>query len=470
MKKNFCGFYSTSENELENVWNEGSTLFVLDANCLLNLYRCEDGTREDILKVMKELSPRLWIPFQVGYEYQKNRRNVIDESISSLLKIKLELEKYYNQSILEQAGIKKHLYNKLSNELSEFQQELSGSIDKFINVNIDIRIKNKQSIAKHDFIRDELDTIINENVGAIPTQEKINEINNAGEKRYEKKIPPGFKDVSKKKGVSYFSDLIIEDKFGDLYLWEQLIEKASSENIETVIFVTDDAKDDWVFIHKGVNHGPLESLKTEICKRSSLKNFRLINQLSFLREAQSYLKGINVSDETLDEVKELVLSPVYEQNDNSLYHLHFDTEIYEHYETEKEKSNLKRHGYSFSSHGIINIREITELVNRSEVAIDLFEMIKFRAHRILKSFNIYQSDLNDSYGESTVEYFIKNLTTILRQASRLATMLKNRDLPNVKYSEINENELNELVEDLEQMNLKLELQIDETTSFFGDIM
>ncbi|WP_212738187.1 PIN-like domain-containing protein, partial [Escherichia coli] len=82
MKSTFLGFYSTPTESLADIWLDDSTLFVFDTNCLLNLYRCEDHTREDIIKVMKAVAPRTWIPFQVGFEFQRNRRVVIEDSIA----------------------------------------------------------------------------------------------------------------------------------------------------------------------------------------------------------------------------------------------------------------------------------------------------------------------------------------------------------------------------------------------------
>jgi|TARA_R110000796_G_scaffold41132_5_gene101742 hypothetical protein len=38
MKDNFKGFYSIDESTLEKLWKDEKTLFVLDANVLLNLY------------------------------------------------------------------------------------------------------------------------------------------------------------------------------------------------------------------------------------------------------------------------------------------------------------------------------------------------------------------------------------------------------------------------------------------------
>lgn len=453
MKKEFCGFYSTPDESLEAVWGGESTLFVLDANCLLNLYRCEDGTREDIIKVMKVLSPRIWIPFQVGYEYQKNRRNVIDDSISSLLKIKEELTKYYKQSILEQANIKKHLYNKLNSDISGFQESLQSNIDNFIAENIDKRIESKRAIANHDFIRDELDAIINENIGCLPTQVEIDEINKNGATRYENKIPPGFKDASKK-GVSYFSGITIEDKFGDLYLWEQVIEKAKADNIDTVIFVTDDVKEDWVFIHKGKNRGPLESLKTEICKKANLNNFRLINQLSFLSEAKEYINGIDVSNETFNEVKELAMAPVQEDNEDYEVSDYYNYEINIHDDSEIDKNYKHPHNYYTHNKNTFH-NNSTELVVRADNVYENYIRITQRASKNLNNISLFIDELNEMYGESSINSINRQILSAKKNAQSATLILKSKLTSGLKSHRINSLEILSLIEDAEYNNARL---------------
>lgn len=304
MKSTFFGFYSIDEESLRSIWKEESTLFVFDTNCLLNLYRCEDQTRDDILNVMEEISSRSWIPFQVGFEFQKNRRNVIEESINSLNKIQQELESIYKNNILSSCGIKKHLYNSLSDEIQELQNEIKKPIDDYINKKISPRISSKKSISDSDSIRNRIDKIIGDKVGSAPTQEKINNINEEGKKRYANKQPPGFMDDTKKE-TSFFSNVELQDKYGDLYLWKEIVEKSKAENIKNVIFICDDNKKDWWFIQSGKTHGVLESLKTEICNESNINNFKLISQLTFLHEAKSYLENINIRESSLKEVEEL---------------------------------------------------------------------------------------------------------------------------------------------------------------------
>ncbi|EPT8872293.1 PIN-like domain-containing protein [Cronobacter dublinensis] len=302
MKSKFPGFYSTPEESMEEIWLSESTLFIFDTNCLLNLYRCEDNTREEILNVMRAISSRTWLPFQVGFEYQKNRRLAIEDSIASLKKIQTELESIYTRNIL--GGIKKQLNKSLNDDIQLLQDNLKSVIDEFINKKIIARIEKKEEISKHDVIRDSIDDIIRDNIGHIPTQDVINEIDKEGEFRYANKIPPGFSDGNKK-DITFFSNIKLQNKFGDLYLWKEIINKAKSDKIKNIIFVCDDHKEDWWFLHSGKTHGPLASLKTEICDISKIQNFKLINQLTFLFEAKLYLNDINVSDTSLQDVKEL---------------------------------------------------------------------------------------------------------------------------------------------------------------------
>ena len=193
MKKNFIGYYSTIKDDLEEIWNSEETLFIYDTNCILNLYRCEDHTRDDILNVMKAISNRTWIPFQVGFEYQRNRKKIIQESVQSLNKIKEQLQENCTANKFLSGNVKKHLYSSLFQEITELQRDLEQPINKFITDKISPRIESKEKLAEHDFIRDKIDAIIGTNVGDIPSTEKINSINEQGEYRYKIKMPPVLK-------------------------------------------------------------------------------------------------------------------------------------------------------------------------------------------------------------------------------------------------------------------------------------
>jgi hypothetical protein len=71
----FPGYRLPSELELEAALR--SALVVVDANVLLNLYRYNESTRDDLLGVLRRLGDRLWVPNQVLREFWRNRLGVL---------------------------------------------------------------------------------------------------------------------------------------------------------------------------------------------------------------------------------------------------------------------------------------------------------------------------------------------------------------------------------------------------------
>ncbi len=307
MRQNFRGYYSLKNDSLiRDIWNSESTIFIFDTNCLLNLYRCEDSTREDILSVMEKISSRIWIPFYVCLEYQKNRRGVISESIDNLRSISTNLQNTATSitSTLSKGKVKKHLYSSLSESVQGLQDSIKPIIESFIEENIKPRIESKEQISKRDSIRDVLDEIIKNNCGEAPTQDWINDVNNLGQIRYNKQLPPGFKDNDKKEKKVFFN-LEFEEKYGDLYIWREIIEKSKNGVVKNVMFICDDNKEDWWYKRNGITHGALEYLQTEIYHETGIDNFKLISQASFLKDAQDYLPNITINPESLDEIQDL---------------------------------------------------------------------------------------------------------------------------------------------------------------------
>ncbi|HHH2880931.1 TPA: PIN domain-containing protein [Enterobacter hormaechei subsp. hormaechei] len=423
MRMMYSGFYSTAEQTVAEIWSSDSTLFIFDTNCLLNLYRCEDHTREEILNVMRAIERRIWIPFQVGYEYQRNRHTVIQESITSLTKIQDGLQRIYSENLLSPGGVKKHLYSALSDETSDLQLKLKETIEEFINNKITPRITSKKEISNHDSIRDEIDAIINNNVGELPTQERIDSINTEGNIRYDNKIPPGFKDAAKKT-TSYYSGLTLQDKFGDLYIWKEIIERSKQEEVKNVIFVCDDTKEDWWFEHAGRTHGPLESLKTEICKEANIENFRLVSQSTFLHDATKYLRNVDVSAASLKEVEGL------SQNTR-------EDDIRIHYSPTTNFFKFGRSKYKYLDNDQLSLLNDEEIKNHYHYSLDfhspktpsqslfnVYESASNEAERILAELKDNCNRLFEIVSPESYESTVKRLTMSLHKASYSAERLQ----------------------------------------------
>ena len=95
MKKYFSAYYPISEEEIKAIWK--NCIFVLDSNILLDLYRYTEDTRDELIEILEDLGDRLWIPNHVGYEFMRNRIDVIQEQTGMYLKTKKYIEKLGEQ-------------------------------------------------------------------------------------------------------------------------------------------------------------------------------------------------------------------------------------------------------------------------------------------------------------------------------------------------------------------------------------
>lgn len=125
---------------------------------------------------------------------------------------------------------------------------------------------------------------------------KIKEIIQLGEKRYEAKIPPGYKDSNKDS---------IEDatkKYGDLLVWLQTLEYAK-ENSCSVVFITDDKKEDWWLEQSGRTISPRPELIEEFIKETG-QSFWMYSVSKFIEETASINKK-EVNPVVMDEIRKI---------------------------------------------------------------------------------------------------------------------------------------------------------------------
>src|SRR5262249_44270005 len=93
--------------------------------------------------------------------------------------------------------------------------------------------KQQPKISDRDGIRDELDKILNGHIGASPqSQDELDKIYEDGKTRYEKGIPPGYKDKDLKgkpgeKETYIHNGLVFRRIYGDLILWTQVIKEVT---------------------------------------------------------------------------------------------------------------------------------------------------------------------------------------------------------------------------------------------------
>lgn len=287
MKKLFKGYYEPSKEEFTELWN--NCIFVLDANVLLNLYRYTDDTSERLIQILREFSKRLWIPYQAAFEFHENRIDVITKQENAYKDIEDSISKTLNKFRSDLGGYRKHplidtvkILKEVESFFNKYCDELRSQSEKHPN------------LLENDKLLIEITNLLEDKVGAPYSQEELAKLYREAETRYSKEIPPGYLD-SKKDG---------DRKFGDYVLWQQMINKAKSDN-KPMIFVTDDAKEDWWRSVKEKTLGPRPELIAEMLKEASVP-FYMYRPDKFMEYASSFLQK-HVDHKAIEEVKEISL-------------------------------------------------------------------------------------------------------------------------------------------------------------------
>lgn len=292
LEKMFPGYFRPSDDELREIWK--SALFVFDTNVLLNLYRYSSDTRKELLDVFLKIQEQLWIPHQVAKEVAKNRVEVILEQRDILdnYKKKLsEFNKYVREDFSE--GLSKVTNRRQHPIISkdDIIDEIEGIISNHTK-ELDESSKHLISDITDDHILESIESLIEGRIGPAFTSDEYTSVVTEGEKRFKNKVPPGFRD-SKKPG---------DDKYGDWFIWKQMLTKSSEQKCP-IIFITDDGKDDWWWKSYGKTLGAAPELVEEMQKSAHVR-VHLYRTERFIHYAQEYLDS-KIEDNVIEEVRDV---------------------------------------------------------------------------------------------------------------------------------------------------------------------
>ena len=281
MKKTFDCFYPPTQKELDRLWKKAVIAF--DASALLNLYRYSEQTRQAFLDTLRKLNDRIWLPHQAALEYHRGRINAIHNELEQYDGIVPKFQPIHD-TLVTQFGhpfILPDTVDQLKTLFQTIAEELKQGK------------ATHESLLRNDPILDRLTTLFDRLVGSHYPKERQSKIESEGKDRYLKDIPPGYRDKGKTKG----------DPFGDLILWNQMLDKAK-EHKKGLIFVTDDATDDWWQEHTDL---PRPELKEEM-QQIAGSAFHMYKSRTFWEQA-ARLAGDPVVPAVIDEL-EATLTPV----------------------------------------------------------------------------------------------------------------------------------------------------------------
>jgi hypothetical protein len=251
------------------------------------MYRYRRETVDKYFEVLSELkkSNKLWIPHQVGYEFFENRISVISD-----------YEKSYDEILATLNSTKDSIDKKYKNHPFLDWEEVKRKIDSGLETVIkDIKKKKNEhpKLLDKDDILEKINKLFDSCVGECFDDKKLEEVKKDGEKRYFKKIPPGFKDAKKDD----------DKKYGDLILWKQIIDKAVAVK-KPIIFISGDVKEDWWLEKDGKRIMPLPQLKKEIFDEAGV-DFHIYTADRFLEYYQEKYQQNSIDKMLINEVRKI---------------------------------------------------------------------------------------------------------------------------------------------------------------------
>ncbi|WP_416056731.1 PIN-like domain-containing protein [Stenotrophomonas maltophilia] len=302
MKALFEGYYDPAESDIRALWADA--LIVLDTNVLLNLYRVPEKARKEIMNLLESQRERLWIPYQVAAEFQRNRLKALKDEYDKAKSLATTISKAhvaFKQAIqsvqFSERGSSAEvdpLMKKISDGVMELSKLADGLAQSYV------------SPKEEDPVAEFLTNLLDGKVGGRPgSQEELDALYRDASEMYSIGAGPGHLDQAKA-GDKYVADGLIYDRqYGDYVLWSQLLNYCKETEPAGVLLITSDVKEDWWLDTKSVSGlRPQPELVMDIRRRGGVSSFWMYTLVDFVKQSQNYLKS-GVSDDTITDVEQV---------------------------------------------------------------------------------------------------------------------------------------------------------------------
>lgn len=286
-----------SESSLRSVL-ASNPIIIFDTNIYLDLLRLSKNASTELLQLYQTIVDDLRIPEQVHKELEKNVPIISGKRIGILKGARTEIKNLINTcttKVTTQLDIfLRHKFTDAStisvNANSEIEQ-VKKDIEKYID---DIIHSNDSFLDVSD-VSSFVNNIWKSHVSEGYKPSKLMDIYRDGTIRYCYKIPPGYMDDPQNNSSSAKDGV---DIFGDLVLWNQILDYGCFEH-RPVIFVTADVKEDWFLLDNGCPKAPCNELIEEFYEKTSGIDICILTSDLFVQYLSS-IKTVNTSEALLE--------------------------------------------------------------------------------------------------------------------------------------------------------------------------
>lgn len=233
-----------------------SALVCVDANVLLNLYRYNAQTTDDLLAIFEKLGDRLVVPHQAIREFHRNRLAAIGNPDGAAQDVRGALQKNERSTIDALSRWAKQVAladTELELLITDVNAVFGRVLDAVGKAEPD-RVQANTAAAK-DRVLKRLDVLLEGKVLPRPPEYEWTTLIEEGKRRVEEQRPPGYLDADK-------DDEYPEGPAGDFLVYWQACEEAKKRQLDLVI-ITGDEKEDWWWRHRSVVIGPRHEMTKE---------------------------------------------------------------------------------------------------------------------------------------------------------------------------------------------------------------
>ncbi|MCG9885544.1 MAG: PIN domain-containing protein [Cyanobacteria bacterium] len=279
-----------TDEEIKDIWDHGT--LTVDTNVLLDLYRYDQNTVDQILKSLDLFRGRMWLSNQVAEEFFKNRHSTIAKAESKFEQAQSAIRKIQEEFLTSFSESKKE-FSQIRVLKDQLIENLESSINAaFKEVREEIRLAQEQypKYRREDPVLTRIIDLFADRCGPAFDDELKTEALNEAKRRVENKIPPGYKDVG---------------KHGDYFVWKQFLLYAQEKQTD-IILVTSDQKEDWW----AKNSGRITGLRDELLREFYTFTGRKVLAYRTDRFVEFALR--NSEDKSVDESVEDALKEIRE--------------------------------------------------------------------------------------------------------------------------------------------------------------
>lgn len=283
MLKQFPEYYRVSRKDLLEKFDD--FYIVLDACALLDIFRLKSDLVDKVFDVIEHYKEKFFVTNHAAYEYNRRVNDVLETQMNKIE----EARKAFDAFIRSFQAQRNYPY--ISLPASHLMERLKKQIDKDF-------IEQKQYLENQlvtGSYQNRMAMLLDGHVLQSFSKEEIADIEKEGEERYSNKIPPGWKDASKD-----------ENRYGDLVNWKEIL-RFAKENDKSILFVSNDVKQDWIVEVRGKKLGVQPLLLKEFYETTGKTSqlFHIYTLESFLQLINEHDKSV-VSEETVKDITESI--------------------------------------------------------------------------------------------------------------------------------------------------------------------